>query len=172
MARVTRTHSSSSDHNTLTVLPVRVRFQRWPGITGPEGDRCIQGIQYAVMLDGRIAGGGTTSSDGEVRISIPLNETATLVALGTEYNITPIRSVRAMVAIDSVGLVDGSTHDDLIPVKRRLYELGYHIGMSVDNAMDINMDRSILEFQVDADIDVDGLVGPNTRTKIRDAAGH
>lgn len=170
-AKVTRTHKDAKHHNTLTVVPVKLTFQRWPGKTGSDGDRCIKNVEFKILVDDVEVTKGKTGSDGTVKVGIPPGHNVVIRIFGTDYKVTALQAFPELKDINTATMFDGDQNDDLAPIARRLDALGYHILSPTDGTMDVTVDNSILQFQVDAKIAVDSIAGPITRGKLKDQFG-
>lgn len=170
--KVTRTREGGTHHNTFVVVPIKLIFQRWPGKSGSEGTRCIKGAAFSLLADGVEVTSGITPADGTVNIGItPRGQQVVVRIFGTDFQVTPLRAMPELKDIDTATMSDGDQNDDLVPITRRLEALGYNILSPSDGTMDVTVDHSILQFQVDAKIDVDSIAGPITRGKLKDQFG-
>lgn len=65
----------------------------------------------------------------------------------------------------------------LVGQQRRLRLLGYQLGHDggdgdgIDNALGYRAERSILDFQAGSGLQIDAVVGPSTRNKLKTVAG-
>lgn len=154
--------------NALNIRTVTLRFQRSPRL--PNGDvRGIRALSFQVLKNGAVIQNGTTGADGVIRMRIVGGvSTLQLISGGTpaEYTVR-IRDD----AIEDVATAAGQ--------QRRLRMLGYQIGHTgpegngVDGAAvpTTTIDRTLLEFQVDGDIDPAGIADAGTQAALRAAVG-
>jgi len=146
---ISRLVTGSPAFNTLNLPPsVPILFQRSPGF--PNGDvRGIDGLEFQVLIAGAVVQSGRTGADGKIDVRVPPGGTSTLQlmnggAVVAEYSVTVDTGALAPVA-----QIDGQ--------QQRLRLLGYQVGHTgadgngVDNAQNINFERSILDFQADTE---------------------
>jgi peptidoglycan hydrolase-like protein with peptidoglycan-binding domain len=161
MANVSPTGSGTTSHNTVVVRTVRLVLQTYPGTAGTDAERAISGVKYKVTI-GKTTTLGTTGADGVIELRIPAGMKATVEALGTSYDVTPV------AALEDVAKIRGW--------QRRLQHLGYELG-EVDGMVGRKTGTATLQFQADNNLDTDGKVAtaPSaatpTRNQIRTAMG-
>jgi peptidoglycan hydrolase-like protein with peptidoglycan-binding domain len=165
---IARLMAGSAAFNTVNIPTVNIFLQKSPG--KPSGDqRGITGVTFQVIKDGAEIQTGTTAADGKVVMQVPGGSAILRLNAGgasTDYNV----SVRND-AIEGAGTDAGK--------QRRLRMLGYHLahagadGNGVDGSAipSTQFDRSVLEFQADQGLAMDGIAGPATQGAITSAAG-
>lgn len=159
---------------TVVQFPgVTVHFQLYPGVHGTDAARGISGVPYQVHAQGRLIQSGQTGADGALSIALPTGVTdCTLRIFGVEYNVR-IQASDPLRAPGSMRETRDGDHDPaFVGVRQRLYHLGYlrapDAGFS--DAMDEELDRAILDFQVNERLPghADGEVGPQTLARLRE----
>lgn len=161
--------AESDDEHPLTIRRrvATVYFQRSPGLPAGE-DRGITGIAFRVQHEGETIQEGTTEADGKAEVRV----------VGDEVTLELLHE-NAAIASYRITMRDEEPEDvtTLIGVQRRLRMLGYHLGdgggdgNGVDGEMGRMTDRAILEFQVDQELDHDGVSGSKTEGKLNEATG-
>ncbi len=152
---------SASGKAVINRIKLEIRFQRYPGVDRAAG---IAGLAYTVAVDGGPATKGTTAADGTVSISLAAGELALLTILDTEYEV----SIRAG-AVEPTAQLRGQ--------QRRLRLLGYQLGQAgadgdgIDGHLGYKTERSLLDFQADAGLQIDAVVGPATQKELKKKAG-
>ncbi|MGE0708001.1 MAG: peptidoglycan-binding protein [Planctomycetota bacterium] len=162
--------AAAEDEHELTIRKrvAEVFFQRSPGFpSGP--DRAIAGLSFRVVAGGQTLQEGTTDDAGKAEVLFAGHDEVTveLVVDG------------AAVASYTVTLREAELEavDGLRGQQRRLRMMGYQLGAAgsdgngVDDSMGARSDRAILQFQVDNELDADGVVGDQTKAKLTDVAG-
>jgi hypothetical protein len=165
---LSRLTPDSTFHNTLNLRTVEIYFQKSPG--KDKGDkRGIKGLKYRVISEGISTPERETGDDGKIELHIQGNRsTLQLLSNGT------------VVAEYTVTISD----DDLDPEntrlgqQRRLRMLGYHLGhegsdhIGVDGNTRMETERSILDFQVDNNLTINGdEADGNTQNSLKTEAG-
>ena len=147
MTPIARQVRGATTFNTINLRTVEIFLQKSPGRPGDV--RGITGMSFDVVdSTGALIQAGTTGADGRVRMRIQ-GGVSTLRLLAS----TPAAEYTVRLRDDPIegqATVDG--------IQRRLRMLGYHIGHTgadangVDGAatVSVEFDRSILEFQADA----------------------
>lgn len=136
---------------------VEVRLQRSPGVDDARG---IEGLTFKVEAEGQELQTGTTGGDGKIEVQLVGDQT-TLTLLYEETPVAVYRVTQRAEAAEEVTLLTGQ--------QRRLRAMGYPIGDSgpegggVDGLAGARTARAILEFQADANLAIDGVVGPKTQ---------
>lgn len=173
---IARLVAAAAGANTINVPTVNIFLQKSPN--KPSGDqRGITGANFEVVKDDTVIQTGTTGADGKVVMLVPGGSATlriTTPGATAEYAVT-IRSD----PIEAVTAVIGQ--------KRRLRMLGYHLGHGLPDGNgvdtvaipDVEMDRSIMEFEEDApeinaagNIDfVNGFTHPQFQSALTTAAG-
>jgi hypothetical protein len=158
-AFVARTAADQQGLNTLVVLTYPVRFQLAPGFADGIG---IGGAEFVVTANGVEIARGTTDANGEVPIPIaPLFfGPVTVTVLGTDY----------VFAFDPQAEAEA-----LAGVQQRLEKLGYMTGYQLvpiasaapaDGRDGPRTQQSIMNFQCDENLGLDGVVGPLSRARL------
>lgn len=150
---VPRQAQGGRGHAAIRLYTIEVIFQRYPGT---DAASAIQGLEYEVRV-GRHALQGTTGADGKVTVRVPAGTGATLTAMGTRYDLS------AALNLPRQDTVEGA--------QRRLNMLGYNAGFP-DGINGAKTEVAVLNYQADnAPLRVDGLLGAQTQTSIRNKAG-
>lgn len=156
-AFVARTAADQQGVNTLVVLTYPVRFQLAPGFANGIG---ISGAAFVVSANGVEIARGQTDANGEVPIPIaPLFVGPVEVAvLGTTYAFSfhPQAKAETLAGIqqllDKLGYVNG-------------YQLVARAAAQPDDGKDGPMtQQSIMNFQCDENLVLDGVIGPTSRS--------
>lgn len=161
---VARTAADQQGVNTIVVLTYPVRFQLAPGAADGIG---IAGADFVATSGGVQIASGTTDANGEVQIPIvPLFAApVTITILGQDY-------VFAFHPLAKVDTLKGA--------QQRLDKLGYMSGYQLaplgDKAGDDGVDgpktqQSIMNFQSDENLTLDGVLGPKTRAQLTSRTG-
>jgi len=161
---VQRTSQDQAGLNTVVVQHYPVRFQLAPGAADGLG---IAGADYTLMLDGVVIGTGTTDANGEIGIPVVslFAGSVTVTILNTDY----VLSFHAQ-----------STGANLKTDQQRLGKLGYMTGYQLvpiaDNTQDDGEDgprtqQSIMSFQCDETLTLDGVIGAQTRGRLTSKGG-
>jgi hypothetical protein len=165
---IARLFHGASAHNTLNIRTMELYFQKSPGV--PEGDsRGISGLEYRVLTDGRETQSGTTEDDGLIAVQCRPNTETVLELLVSGSPVAQYRLTFRDEPFEPAG--------ELIGVQRRLRTLGYQLGTSgptrdgVDGTMGRRTDKAIQDFQIDAGLSFDSVVGDQTRRALNDAVG-
>ena len=168
VSSIARLVSGSSAFNTLNVRTVDLFFQKSPA--KPSGDvRGIDALNFQVVKDGAVIQTGTTGADGRIRMRIQGGVSTLQLLAGAVFAESTV-SIRDD-AIEDVATASGQ--------QRRLRMLGYQIGHTGPEGNGVDgvaapipeVDRSILEFQADGDLQMDSIAGPITQTALTGAAG-
>lgn len=154
--RVARTQKELAHKNTLVLRKLKVFFQRFPGKGGTDAERGIADVDYTLKVAGRVVDKGKTAADGSVTMNVPAGEKLELELLGTVYEV----KIRSSLEKDTT--TEGQ--------QRRLVLLGYDVG-DVDGNWGKRSDHAALTFQADQALNPDGVVGSNTRSKLRGEVG-
>jgi Putative peptidoglycan binding domain len=157
----------STAHNTLDSRTIEVFFHKSP--SWAESDtRGIGEMDYEIVADGIVVRSGTTEDDG--RIEVPV--TGGQAELRLTFQGNEVATYQFNVRDDAL---EGDT---TIPgIQRRLRILGYHLGHAgagqdgIDGDLGGKSDKAILDFQIDNQLAIDGVVGANTRTTLNDIVG-
>jgi hypothetical protein len=164
-ALVARTLSGVNSLNTLIVPTFSILFQFAPGRQSGVG---IAGAPFQIFAAGQQIGGGTTLATGEVPVPIaPVFFTPPVVVriFDTDYKIT-------------IGPSDVS--ETLPGWQKRLEMLGYMTGYELkpigsaradDNDNGPRTQQSVLNFQLDQGLSVDGSLGKKTSDTLKREAG-
>lgn len=164
---VSRLVRESSAHNTLDSRTIEVFFHKSPA--WPEDDtRGIGQLDYEIVAHGVVVRSGTTEDDG--RIEIPI--------VGGQA-VLHLKFQGADVATYQFNLSDDALEADttIAGVQRRLRMLGYHLGHAgdgqdgIDGDLGGKTDKAILDFQIDNQLAIDGVVAGNTRSTLNDIVG-
>ena len=146
----------------VTLRPLRIFFQTYPGTTGPEDKRAIASIPYTLRIPGHDEIQGQTASDGQ----IPLPGLQSDLVGELEILDTVIRLVPR--GFNKKEKLDGQSKLTIQGAKRRLMILGYYDSLyrtesSGPNAQTPNgwlntpeIENAILHFQVDHDLEPNG----------------
>ncbi|HXB72167.1 MAG TPA: peptidoglycan-binding protein [Candidatus Acidoferrales bacterium] len=166
---IARLVSSSAAFNTLALPPpVPIHLQRSPDFPGGAA-RGIDGLDFHVVSGGSLIQIGKTGADGKIDVRVPAGGSSTVQLLFNggvvaEYEVT--RDDTALAAVNTV-----------LGQQQRLRMLGYQIGHGppdgngVDGNVSLNFERSILDFQADQGIVLDGVVGSVTSGRLTTQAG-
>jgi len=125
-------------------LTLRMKLLRWDG-------SAVSGVPYHLAF-GESATDDTTAGDGTLsRAVTPMDERGALVLEGRTIDVyvghlEPIETLRGW--------------------RERLNNLGYDAGRS-DDPNDLQLRSAVEEFQCNEGLSVDGIVGPNTRGRLR-----
>jgi hypothetical protein len=145
---VSRLAENAKEFNTLNIRTVELYFHKSPGWR-EEDQRGIEGLEYEVFDGTESIQSGTTEKDGKVLAQVRGGESRLKIADSTY----------------KVKILDEDYEDKskVLGVKQRLRNLGYQLGGAgprqdgVDVNVDENADRTIMEFQVDMELDLDGV---------------
>jgi peptidoglycan hydrolase-like protein with peptidoglycan-binding domain len=160
-AFISRTLDGLTHLSTLVLPTARMRFQICGGVAGGAG---IDAVPFTVSFSGAVVMTGTTNADGEV--SVPVLEGAVLRIFDTDYTLGFQTALPAA--------------DTLAGEQKRLEVIGYFTGYLTtplaatptgdgnDSSM---LQQAITNFQMDQTLTVDGLIGPQTRGRLKTAAG-
>jgi len=164
---IARQAVNSALHNVLNTRVVQIYFHRSPG-NDNGGDRAISGLDYQVRAQGFIIQHGTTGADGKIDMSVRgASSTLELLYNGTVVAQYEVSATAA--ALDPVANITGQ--------KQRLRLLGYHIGHGgadgngVDNANNMEYERSVLDFQADSGLLNDANVPAAVQNQLTTDAG-
>ena len=163
-ARLTRTSQGLTVLNTLVMPTVRLRFQICPGTEAGLG---IANVPYDVILNGTKVKGDVTDANGEATVEILVIQQggAVLRIFDTDYNLS-------FSLLRALSTTQGQ--------QKRLEVLGYFTGYQLvallNNPIDDGVDtprfqQAIMNFQTDQVLAMDGVVGPNTRAKMKTVVG-
>lgn len=190
-APVARLVSSSNAFNTLnTPPPVPIHFQKSPDFPDSK-PRGIAGLDFQVTVNGSIVTTGRTAADGLVDVPVPPGGSATLQLLFAgkvvaEYEVTVDSAALAdLNSVDPILDPEGRSQDanellntaEILGIQQRLRMLGYQIGHGGDEGtgvsalMGLEMERGVLDFQIDQGLLPDAKVGPKTKDKLKRRAG-
>lgn len=168
LEHIARLIHEAAGHNTLNVRTMELFFQKSPGV--PEGDdRGIPGLEYRVMIDGRQTQSGTTGDDGLIAVQCRPNAETVLELLVAGSPVAQYRLTFRDAPFEPATQVIGW--------QRRLRTLGYQLGPAgetrdgVDGSMGRRTDKAIQDFQLDAGLTFDSVVGEGTRNAMNDAVG-
>jgi hypothetical protein len=154
--------------NTINIPTVNIFLQKSPG--KPSGDqRGITGVNFQVVKNGAVIQSGTTPADGKIILQVPGGSATLRLTAGgatADYAV----SVRND-AIEAASTAGGQ--------QRRLRMLGYHLGHTGADGNGVDgsatpttqFDRSVLEFQADANQQMNGVAGAGTQGSLTSAAG-
>jgi len=164
---VSRLAQDAAAHNTLDSRTIEVFFQKSPST--PEGDsRGIERLDYQIVANGIVIQSGTTEADGKIEVPIVGGQ----AELHLTFAGNPVATYQFTARDDAFEA--GTT---IIGVQRRLRSLGYHLGHAGDSVDGIDgdlgqrTDRAILDFQIDNQLAIDGVVGTGTQRKLNDVVG-
>jgi hypothetical protein len=150
---VPRQPQGGRGHAAIRLHTIELVFQRYPGT---DATSAVQGLDYEVRV-GRLARPGTTGADGKVTVRVPAGTRATVTAMGTMYELSAAMHLPA--------------HDTIEGAQRRLNMLGYNAGFP-DGSIGPKTEIAVLNYQADnAPLRVEGLLGAQTSTGIRDKVG-
>lgn len=135
--------------NRFVTATVIIYFQRYPGTASASG---IANVPYTLRVDGRVVQNGVTAADGRITLNFAPTKTGMLEILGSTYEIHLRNTIEALNTVRGV--------------QRRLNALGYELG-GVDGTVGQGTDRAALNFQADNALDTDGVIGSNTRNRLR-----
>jgi hypothetical protein len=166
-APVTRTSDGEDLANTLTAVRgvVKIRFQIAPGIDSGLG---IADTPYRILSGGAEIATGSTNAHGEVEVPLqPLLTGMVVVKIfETDFNL------RLHPGLQAVTTLEGR--------QKRYDILGYMTGYQLvpigsevpDDTLDgTRTQQSIMNFQADANIAIDGTDGNRTRNKLTTRVG-
>lgn len=166
-APVARTSEGEDLANTLTAVTgvVKIRFQIAPGTDAGLG---IASVPFRILSGGTEIGNGSTNADGEVEVPLqPLLTGAVVVRIfETDFNLTLHPGLQAVTTragrqkrYDILGYMTGY---QLVPIGSAVPDDG------TDGA---RSQQSIMNFQTDSNLGIDGAEGNNTRTQLTTKAG-
>lgn len=161
---VARTAVDQQGVNTIVVLTYPVRFQFAPGAADGIG---IAGAPFVATSGGVEIASGTTDANGEVLIPIvPLFAApVTVTILGSDY----VFSFHPQAKVET-----------LAGAQQRLDKLGYMSGYQLtplgskaaDDGLDgVKTQQSLMNFQSDENLALDGKLGPQTRQALVSKTG-
>ena len=168
-ALLTRTMQGLTLLNTLVVPTgeVRLRFQIAPGTDSGLG---IAGAQFSLLFGGAQFASGQTDANGELGIPIQqlLSGTVVVRIFDTDYNVSlhrGLQSIESLVGqqkrLDIMGYITG-------------YQLGEFDNLShrPDDGLDgVRTQQSIMNFQTDNSLSIDGEIGPQTKGALKSQVG-
>jgi hypothetical protein len=164
-ALLARTISGLDNLNTLVIPTFPLRFQFAPGRQSGVG---TAGAAFQIFAAGQQIGGGITNNQGEVPVPIAqlvFSSPVVVHIFDTDYNVT-------------MGPSDVS--ESLPGWQKRLEVLGYMTGYQLvpigsdradDNDNGPRTQQSVLNFQIDQSLEVDGDIGPKTSGGLKSEAG-
>ncbi len=154
---------------TVRTPGVTIFFQCYPGVHGTPAQRGIAGVPFTARVAGQPDQAGVTGADGGVHIAVPATATeCTLQIFGVDYRVRLDDSPGMLMQPGDMRPMHDGDPDDAFPtVAELLYRLGYHRPaplLSFSNEMGRELDKAILDFQVNEDLTprADGVVGPGT----------
>jgi peptidoglycan hydrolase-like protein with peptidoglycan-binding domain len=166
-ATAARLTPDSTSHDTVNDRVVEIYFQKSPG--KPRSDtRGIEGLEYRVMAGGRQIQSGRTGADGKIEMTVRGSEST----LQLMFNGSPVAEYRVTISDDALEAVTNLRGQQL-----RLRMLGYQLGhwgddgTGVDGMLGRLTERSILDFQADHGLLIDGVAGQNTRNRLVSETG-
>lgn len=166
---VARLEPSSTAVNTLNLPPpVPIHFQMSPDFPGV-APRGIQGMSFQVTVGGIVISIGTTPADGRIDVRVPAGGRATVQLLRAGAVMAEYEVRVDATALTAVTGVQGQ--------QERLRMLGYQIGHSgaggngIDGTQNVQLERSILDFQADQGQFPDGNVDAVTQGNLTARAG-
>jgi hypothetical protein len=126
--------------------------------SGEDAATGISGVDYIIRIDGQTPVTGTTGNDGKITITSWNPARRCIVEMfDTEYE------------IQNVPLLEPDS--TLEGIKRRLQILNYYQG-TINSRMDLETERSILNFQADnPNLRIDGVAGTNTKNRLTSTLG-
>jgi outer membrane protein OmpA-like peptidoglycan-associated protein len=144
-----------SEHNEIELF-----FQKFPGRFSDGG---IENVPFEFRVGGSLVSSGNTDADGKVTIILEPGQTGILHIFDMDYEIQIVETFE--------------TDTNLTGQQRRLRSLGYQLGHDgtegngVGVARNFNTERSILDFQADHELSIEGVVDAATRARLRTEAG-
>ncbi|WP_395344116.1 peptidoglycan-binding domain-containing protein [Ningiella sp. W23] len=157
MAKVARSSKGQGNVNKLVFHRQDIYFQTHPGKWGEPGERSIgPKIEYTLRQNGQFSQSGFLDDDGCAKLLIQGGCKAQLCALGSQYEL------KMMSAL--------SSYESFLGVQQRLRLLGY-LDREASDKWDQAIDRAILNFQADHDLEAHGILDDETITGIKEAFG-
>lgn len=166
-APVGRTSEGEDLANTLTTITdvVKIRFQIAPGTDAGLG---IASANYEILVGGTSHSTGQTNADGEIEVPLqPLLTGPVVVRIfDADYNLTLHGGLQAATTragqqkrYDILGYITG-------------YQRDLVGNAAPDDGLDgVRTQQAIMNFQTDANLAIDGTVGPATRGELVTRAG-
>jgi hypothetical protein len=152
--------------NVLVLTTIPLRFQIAPGTGNNLG---VADLDFTITVDGTEVSSGTTDANGEIAVPLlPL-----LVARPILHILDSDYPLRLHPDLEAIADIDGQ--------QIRFAQLGYMLGYQLaavdnDEADDDGEDgprtqQAIMNFQMDAGLTVDGVVGPQTTNNLKTSVG-
>lgn len=154
--QIARTLPDLAHGNRIVMRRVKVYFQQVPGKSGPDANRAIAGVPFAVHVGGQVASRGETAYDGAIEVLAPAGQPVEVSIFGTTY------AVGRSSELEPATNLDGR--------QRRLLMLGYELG-EADGLMGLRYERAVLTFQADNALASDGQAGGQTQKTLQSACG-
>lgn len=166
-APVTRTSEGEDLVNTLVVSRdvVKIRYQIAPGTEAGLG---IANADFKILSGGTEIKSGKTNADGEIEVPLQplLTGAVTVNIFGTDFNLTLHKGLEVVTnrrgqqkRFDILGYITGYQRD---PVANNVPD---------DNLDSTRFQQAIMNLQTDSNLDIDGIIGNNTRTDLTSKAG-
>ena len=166
-APVTRTSEGEDLVNTLVVSRdvVKIRYQIAPGTEAGLG---IANADFKILSGGTEIKSGKTNADGEIEVPLQplLTGAVTVNIFGTDFNLTLHKGLEVVTnrrgqqkRFDILGYITGYQRD---PVANNVPD---------DNRDSTRFQQSIMNLQTDSNLDIDGIIGNNTRNDLTSKAG-
>ena len=166
-ATIARQAINSLLRNVLNSRVVPILFHRSPG-NDNGGDRAIAGLHWQVRAQGFVIQTGVTGNDG--RVAMVVRGASSTLELLHNGAVVASYDVRVSTAtLDAVGTLIGQ--------KQRLRLLGYQIGHGgpdgngVDATVNMETERSMLDFQADESLYDDAVVTATMQARLTARAG-
>ena len=166
-APVTRTSEGEDLVNTLVISRdiVKIRYQIAPGTEAGLG---IANADFKILSGGTEIKSGKTNADGEIEVPLQplLTGAVTVNIFGTDFNLTLHKGLEVVTnrkgqqkRFDILGYATGYQRD---PVANNVPDTG------TDSA---RFQQAIMNLQTDSNLDIDGIIGVNTRNDLTSKAG-
>lgn len=114
-----RVHRSTPQHPTRATLvaspPVRLIFQKYPGVAGSDAVRAIGNVPFrATYGGGRPESQGNTNPDGSIEIHAAPDGSTRLMMFDTEYQVVPEGAFSPAPPEGALGRLRGLGYGDLM----------------------------------------------------------
>lgn len=164
---ISRLVRDSSLFNTINTRTVEIHFQKSPG--RKEGDpRGIEALEFQVTASGAVIQKGASDKDGVIKMRVR-GSTSTLQIMDAG---TVVAEYEVTIRTDAV-----EAKDNITGIQKRLRILGYHLGhdgtekIGITNSLNVETDRSLLEFQGDKKARMTGRIPPPLQDQLVTDAG-
>ncbi len=166
MSSVSRLTNLIDFFNTLNTRTARIVFQKSPGKKGSD-KRGIKDLDFQVVKNGAVIQTGQ-AADGVIDMLVRGGSSTLQIMV----NGNPVAEYEVSIRTAAV-----EANTQLVGRQKRLRMLGYHVGHDgpdgngVGAPFNVEMDRSVLEFQGDKDKKMDGTLDAATAGDLAADAG-